>query len=361
VTGDGARGARRPDGADAGRVTLDEVARRAGVSRAAASLAVRGRPGVGEDTRQRVVEVAGRLGYHGRPAPAPPAATGTVGLLVKGRPADDGHANAFYAPVIEGISRACADAGMDLRLDTLPVDDRQVPLATPRMLRAGDVDGLIVLGARLPMAVAERLASMPAVLVDAYVDGRPEGVPPLPSVLSDNAGGAAAVTRYLAGLGHRRIALVGSEPGSFPSIRDRRGGYAAAMADAGLAPLFVDGPHDDPLRCVGPVARLLARPDRPTAVVAANDAVALTLLSHLGIDVPGELSLAGFDDIEAGGLVRPRLTTVSVDKPSMGRTAVTLLRQRIAHPGDPSFTHVQHARVLVRESTAAPSGPDDRA
>ena len=343
-------GAETGAGASATKVTLSEVAALAGVSRAAASLALRGKPGVADGTRQRIFDIAEGLGYRVRPFGAQ-GVSGTVGLLVKAKPADIGSTNAFYAPVIAGISRACAELDLDLRLDSLAVDEHFNPVEVPRMIQAGDVDGLIILGAFLSAPTAALIGTQPVVVVDGYAE---EGTG-LPSVVSDNTGGTARATRHLLGLGHRRVAMVGTLPDSFPSIRDRRTGYTTVMAQAGLEPEYLDAPHDDPQRCVEVVAAALRSGRPPTALVAANDAVALTLLSQLDVDVPGRLSLVGFDDIEATGLVRPRLTTVGVDKQAMGRMAVSLIRHRIAHPDDPAFTQVQHARLVVRESTAAPS------
>lgn len=332
-----------------GRVTLGEVANLAGVSRAAASLALRGKPGVAEATRQRILEIAEGLGYRVRPFGTQGVA-GTIGLLVKARPADIGSTNAFYAPVIAGISRACAELDLDLRLDSLSVDEHFNPIEVPRMIQAADIDGLIILGAFLSAPTATLIGAQPLVLVDGYAaDG-----PAFPSVVSDNTGGVARATRHLIELGHRRIAMVGTLPDAFPSILERRRGYTSAVLEAGLEPIYVDAPHDDPMWCAELVSRELAGDTPPTALVAANDAVALTLLSQLPIDVPGRVSLVGFDDIEAAGLVRPQLTTVGVDKEAMGRLAVTVVRHRIAHPDDPAFTIVQQARLIVRGSTAPP-------
>ncbi|MDQ1289557.1 MAG: lacI-type protein [Actinomycetota bacterium] len=335
-------------GAGGGRVTLSEVAGLAGVSRAAASLALRGKPGVADGTRQRILEIAEELGYRVRPT-AGQGVTGTIGLLVKARQADVGSTNAFYAPVIAGISRACADQELDLRLDSLSVDEHFNPVEVPRMIQAADIDGLIILGAFLSAPSVALVGAQPVVLVDGYA----EGGTCLPSVISDNTGGVASATRHLIGLGHRRIAMVGTMPDAFPSILERRRGYTVAMTEAGLDPFYVDGPHDDPALCAQRFSRVLAD-DPPTAVVAANDAVALTLMSHLELDVPDRISLVGFDDIEASRLVRPGLTTVGVDKEAMGRLAVSLVRHRVAHPDDPVFTVVQQARLILRGSVALP-------
>lgn len=331
------------------RVTLDDVATTAGVSRAAASLALRGKPGVAEGTRQRILDVAGELGYRIRALPTS-SVSGGIGLLVKSKPVDVGSTNAFYAPVIAGISRACADLELDLRLDGLAVDERFDPIEVPRMIQATDIDGLIILGAYLSARTADLLGGQPLVLVDGYA----EDPAAFPSVLSDNVGGAAQATRHLIGLGHSRIAMVGSTPTSFPSILGRRKGYTEAMTAAGLEPRYVDAAHDEGEQCQRGVSELLARDPGVTALVASNDFVALTLLGELRDQVPGRLSLVGFDDIEAAGMVRPQLTTVAIDKQAMGRLAVSLLRHRIANPDDPSFTAVERAQLVVRGSTAPP-------
>ena len=343
-----------PDADGTPRVTLDEVAAEAGVSRAAASLALRGKPGVGDDTRQRILDVAAGLGYRlrlpGQGAGVAAPVTGTIGLLVKSRPADIGSTNAFYAPVVAGISRACTELRLDLRLDSLAVDDRFDPVEVPRMLQAGDVDGLVILGAFLSQPTAAMVGDLPLVLVDGYAAERGR----FPSLVTDNTGCAEEATRHLIRLGHRTIAVAGTSPTAFPSILDRRRGYEQAMAAAGLEPVYADAPHDDPARAARAVVTLLdERPD-VTALVAANDAVALEVLAELGGRVPDGLSLVGFDDIDAAVMVRPRLDTVAVDKQAMGRLAVSLLRHRIANPEDPSFTLVQQARLVVRETSAPP-------
>jgi len=338
-----------PEGGTAARVTLSEVADVAGVSRAAASLALRGKPGVAEMTRQRILTVASDLGYRVRPFAIAPA-TGTIGLLVKSRPVDVGTPNAFYGEVIAGISQACAESELDLRLDTMAVDEHFDPVEVPRMIQTADIDGLIVLGAFLSAPAGTMIGEQPVILVDGYA-AEPNT---FASIVSDNVGGTASATRHLIELGHRRVALVGTSPDTFPSIVERRRGYESAMLAARLEAVFVDAAHDDPAACAAATARMLAADPSVTALVAANDAVALTLLAELPDRVPREISVVGFDDIEAAGMIRPRLDTVAVDKRAMGRLAVSLLRHRIANPGDPSFTLVQHARLIIRESSAPP-------
>lgn len=333
------------------RATLSDVARRAGVSVAAASLALRGKPGVGDGTRRRVEAVARDLEYRARPADR----AGSIGLLVKSRPDDVVAANRFYGPVIAGVTAACAAAGLDVRLDTLPVDEHFNPLGRPRLIGRHSVDGVLVLGAFLSAGAAELVGRLPAVLVDGYAAEPATFV----SVVSDNVGGAAAATARLVALGHRRIALVGTAPDAFPSIVERRYGYTRAMAAARLEPRFIDGHHDHPDPCVQEAVASMRSRGAPTAFVAANDDVAIEILVRLRSRVPHEVSLVGFDGIQAALKIRPRLDTVAVDKRAMGGLAVSLLRHRIEHPREPAFTAIQRTSLVVRETTGPPPHPTE--
>lgn len=332
------------------RVTLQAIAAEAGVSVAAASLALRGKPGVGELTRQRVHAVAAELGYRNRSSTPTTASALTIGLLVKSRPLDLGTTNAFYASVIAGISEACAGAGIDLRLDTLLVDEHFNPVETPRLLESGDIHGVLVLGAYLSAQSATMLGSRPVVLVDGYSSDPDQ----FPSVVTDNHGGVIAATEKFIALGHQRIALVGTTPDAFPSILERRRGYEVAMAAAGLDTIYIDGPHDDPVTSTARTLAALRRRPGITGLVCANDMVALSLVDELRSRIPATISVVGFDDIDAASLIRPRLDTVAVDKMAMGRLAVSLLRHRIANPEDPAFAAVQRAHLIVRESSGPP-------
>ena len=328
------------------RVTLNDVAERAGVSAAAASLALRGLAGVGEDTRDRVARAATHLGYRARPGAERRVGT-TIGLLMKARREQMDETNAFYGPVVAGISAAAAGRGMDVRLDALMVDEHFNPIEVPRLVRSPDIAGLLVLGAFLSDASASLIGTRSTVLVDGYAETA--GV--FATVVTDNVDGASQATRRLIELGHRRIALAGTTADAFPSILERRQGYLTAMAAAGLDPIFVDGHHDEPDVVAAKLRAALVERPEITGVVAANDTVALAILADMPARVPDELSVVGFDDIEAASLVRPRLDTIAVDKPAMGRLAVSLLQHRIDHPDDPPFVAIQPVRLVVRQSS----------
>ena len=327
------------------RVTLTDVAEHAGVSAAAASLALRGLAGVAESTRQRVRAAAVDLGYRGRGSATEQL---TIGLLMKARPHEVGAANAFYGPVMAGITAAAAALAVDVRLDSLPVDEHYDPIEVPRLLDAPGIDGLLVLGAYLSAESARMLGMRPVVLVDGYAEDRRH----FATVITDNLDGAHQATQRLIDLGHRRIAMVGSAPDAFPSILDRRAGYQRAMAAAGLPTRFVDGHHDEPGDVAERFLAALRSDPQITGVVAANDDIAVTIIGELGARVPAEVSVIGFDDIATASKIRPRLDTVAVDKAAMGRLAVAMLLHRVNHPRDPSFTAVQPVELVVRESAA---------
>jgi DNA-binding LacI/PurR family transcriptional regulator len=340
-----------PDGT-ARRVTLDDVAEAAGVSPAAVSLALRGKAGVARATRQRIVDVAARLGYHVRPAKGPPAEY-TIGLLLATRQA--GPPERSYGPVVTAITAACADAGADVRLGTLALDDADEPITVPGLTRHGGVNGFLVLGPWLSRASASMFGRRPVVLIDGDTEDRDV----FSTVVGDDAGGAADATFTLVRHGHRRIVLVGGSENAAPPIVERRRGYAEAMRDSGLQPSFIDGSVDDPEPVAANVISELRRRRRFTAVVGVNDEVALAVLAAAAaarIRVPADLSITGFDDIDATRLVSPKLTTVTVNKQAMGRLATAMLLQRIDKPQDPPFTVLQRARLITRESVAPPPG-----
>jgi LacI family transcriptional regulator len=309
--------------------TLADVAAAVGLSPAAVSLALRGKQGVSEATRDRVAEVARSLGYRtpitvtrqlGKPL--------TIGLVIKTVQGDSPEANRFYAPVMAGIEENCRLHRMDLMLATMPVDAQYQPLEVPRIASDRTCDGLIIVGAHLPPTMAEILEQAPpAILVDAYAEDDA-----FDSVATDNVGGARAAVRYLIDRGHREIAILGTEPDAYPSITQRRRGYDQTMAEAGLTCRYLDAPywHADSAAIAG-VNYLRANPE-VTAIFCANDAVGVALLQAMrqtGIQVPQQVSIIGFDDIDLAAFVSPALTTMSVDKVGMGRMAVTLLAHRL--------------------------------
>ena len=332
------------------RVTLADVARESGVSAAAVSLAVRGEPGVSRQTRDRVVETARRMGYRGVSRTAGRRARQvTLGLIIKAPPGDAPEVNRFYAPVMAGIEEICRIRDVDLLFAAMPVDAQYYPLEVPRLVTERACDGLIVVGAHLSHGTTALLEDgSPAILVDAYAEDVG-----FDSVVSDNVGGARGAVEHLIGRGHREIALVGSDPESFPSILQRRRGYEQAIAEAELRPHIVDVAHYPPEAAAAAALEYVQAHPEVTAAFCCNDDVAVALIQgaqRAGIDVPGGLSVVGYDDVDLARFVTPNLTTMAVDKLEMGRLAVTLLLQRLEFSGGATVQSFIRPRLVERAS-----------
>jgi len=333
--------------------TLADVAAAVGLSPAAVSLALRGKLGVSEATRTRVVDAARRLGYrpvtggsrqHQKPI--------TFGLVINPVHGGIQEANRFYAPVIAGIQASCRSHHVDLMLATMAVDQHQYPIELPRIVTNRTCDGLIVVGTHLsPATTAIFQAAPPAILVDAYADDDA-----FDSVVMDNVGGARIAVEHLVSLGHRNIAVLATEPQAYPSILQRRRGYEQVLAEAGLTPHYVDALYWQPeSAAVVALAYLKAHPE-VTAVFCANDLVAVALLQAArqeGIEVPNRLSVVGYDDIDLAGFVHPALTTMAVDKVGMGRLAVTLLAHRLEFGKECVTQTFVRPTLVERETTRA--------
>lgn len=334
-------------------VTLADVAEAVGLSPAAVSLALRGKAGVSEAARARIVEAARSLGYtaaagistqHRKPM--------TIGLIVKAVHGDAPDLNRFYGPLMAGIESACRTHRIDLMLATMPVDQHYYPIELPRIASDRTCDGIIVVGAHLPPATSNVLRSAPpCVLVDSYAEDDT-----FDSVATDNVGGAHIGVGHLVGLGHRNIAILGTEIQAFPSILQRRRGYEQVIAEAGLAPWYIDVPHWPPESAALVGLEFLKAHPNISAVFCANDAVAIALLQaarQAGIAVPEGFSVVGFDDIDLAAFVSPTLTTMSVDKVGMGRIAVTLLAHRLELGKECVTQTLVRPTLVERESTRA--------
>lgn len=333
------------------KVTLADIARESGVSQATVSLALRNKPGVGEETRERVVKVAYRLGYPVDDVRPDPQLDGinSIGLLLKVRPDDRLRSNYFYAPVLAGIEAFCRQRQINLFYAHMAVDEDNNPVEPPRLLKEQETGGLLVVGALLnPMVtqIIERRQT-PVVLVDAYAEEDDYD-----AVVSDNEEGAYQATSYLIDQGHRHIGIVGTLPHSYPSIQERRQGYLRALAEHDLSPALVDC-HHHPDEAVPVVTEFLKTNRDVTALFVCNDEVAIGVMQaaqSLGRSVPEDLSIIGFDDISLAQHVAPPLTTMRVDKVGMGRLAAQLLLNRIAYPEMGQVRIVLRPRLVVRRS-----------
>ena len=341
------------------KVTIDDIARHSGASRTTVSLVLRDKPGIGSDTRERVWTAAQLLGYQKRP-PAPIEAGQTVlniGLILRSRNRNKlarlPGVNAFYSWVLAGVEAAARPQRMNLLYTTLPVDDDNQPLEFPDHLLAQRLDGVLLVGSFPESTIAE-VANRHAgaiVLVDA-----PAGSHRYDAVISDNQAGGYQAVNHLIRHGHRRIALISPAPEADPNFGQRRDGYLKALREHGLDPFFGKMTKDE---AAAPTAELLRRHPEVTALVGCNDVFAINAMQAaqaLGRRVPEDLSVIGFDDIELAAQITPTLTTMAVDKITMGRLALQSLSYRLAWPEAAKILTVIQPKLIERASVGpAPS------
>ncbi|WP_295014363.1 LacI family DNA-binding transcriptional regulator [uncultured Microbacterium sp.] len=335
------------------RTTIADIARLAGVSPGAVSFALNGRPGVSEQTRQRILEIADA--HQWQPSSAARALVGSragvVGFAVN-RPARTLGTEAFFTDLIAGVQSALAEHGIALQLVVVSSIDEE--LATYRRWRsANQVDGVIVID---PRDDDPRLTLLAALPLPAVVIGSSASADVPPTIWLDDGAAANALFDYLAALGHRRIAYV-SGPEEFQHTRIR-----AEVLDA-LAARAVSGETRvtdfSPAAAAAETRTLLRRAERPTAIVYDNDVMAiagLRVAQEMGVAVPGALSIASFDDSVVTGLVHPSITCLTRDTFALGEQAAQFLLQTI-DAADPLPARRGPAPALtIRESTAAPAG-----
>ena len=330
-----------------------------GVSVATVSRALNGHPEVSEETRRQVQLMAERVGY--RPSMAARALvrgrSNTVGLLWDTSYEAAGRRHPFLASMVIGVKQALS--AVDKHLILLNVDaDQHGPRAYLDIARQFQLDGVLAMAVPGREQALRVLAAseLPSVGIDTEMTG-----PHSACVASDNQAGAMEAVRHLYGLGHRRIATITGPPAMMPA-RLRLAGYREAARELDLARQYVysgDFFFDSGYTYGAGLARLSSR-RRPTAVFAAGDEMALGAMhafADAGLEVPGDIAVVGFDDIEAASLIRPALTTVAQDTLALGTAAVhTLLRFVGGQELSTSSPVLVPTTLIVRQSCGARSG-----
>jgi DNA-binding LacI/PurR family transcriptional regulator len=347
--------------------TVYDVAARAGVSIATVSFTFRQPARVKEPTRLAVEAAAKELGYIPSASARGLAGgrTGALGLLTRayrptdpvlgdsaGSAEDDPNADCrlfplYFDEIGRGVEEECWRRGYAVMLAGATNSNSEAVLTDI----AGRVDGLVILSGAVSDHELERIAERLRVVVVSD----PDLAGSVPHVAVDNAGGMRAVVEHLVEAHRlRRMAFVGAVDDS--DRRERYATFRSTLHDAGLpAP-------DRPIAItVDPRARPRDPIDRdalPEAFVCENDEVALGVmdaLRDLGVNVPGEVAVTGFDGIVAGRLATPRLTTARQPLTRMGAEAVSLLFDRIEHPQEPTVARYFPARLVVRECCGCPA------
>jgi DNA-binding LacI/PurR family transcriptional regulator len=324
------------------RPTMEDVAARAGVSRALVSLVMRGSPKVSATRRSAVLAAAAELGYspHAMARSLASRTSHVLGVMVS-----DLH-NPFWAEVVDGLDLHSRAAGFELVINTGGMDpsrERQA-LASLASFRPA---GIALLGPVVPSSAVEAAAQEgPLVLVS-----RSSRLSIVDTVNDDGKTGSALAVDHLVSLGHREIVHIDGGNGS--QAAPRRTGYRLAMERHGLAPRVVRGEYTE---AAGAAAiRSLTTPF--TAVIAANDLNAvgvLSALAELGLRVPEDVSVVGYDNTWLAALRHIGLTTIDQPRHEMGRLAAEALAARVRGEAPKPARLVVQPSLVVRATTAPP-------
>ena len=343
--------------------TLADVARQAGVVAMTASRAINGRGYVSEDVRRRVLKAAQQLNYS--PNMAARQLKGNrpcaIGILLPDI------SNPFCTELVNGVRQIFDPEGYTIFIAATYRSAEQ-EAASLHAFCEHRVDGMIVAtrGTKIGDTLLKQVARQRIPMVTI---GRPVVIPHVDSVTADHAGGAFAVVEHLIALGHRRIGFIGISPEDAPTLR-RYDGYRAALEahNIELLPEYTVGPPGAPAYATQEdgfegLMRLAKLPVPPTAVFARNDFAAMGAMraAHsMGLTVPGDMAIAGFDNIPMAAFTTPPLTTVDQFTFDQGIAAGRFLLERItgevAHPRRDSMLQ---CTLLVRESTD-PSAVQDK-
>ncbi|MCY3832896.1 MAG: LacI family DNA-binding transcriptional regulator [Chloroflexi bacterium] len=332
------------------KVTLQQVAEAAGVSKATASLALSNNPRISEPTRQRVLEAVEALGYvyNQRAASLRTQRSYTIGLIIKDV------SNPFNAELTSGAESQLADHDYSLVLATTDDDlDKQSRLVQTMLER--DVDGLIFspVAQTTTASMQDLMQYCPLVLLIPYYQKLAADC-----VGMDDENGTARALEHLIQLGHRRIAFVGgfaaqaTRSRRLASYRDtlqrHNIGFDPALCIA--SPVTLRGGYEA-------VHQLLRLPRPPTAAYCYSDVNAFGVMLGLraaGLEAGKDFAVIGFDDVPEASLWHPSLTTVSADPRGLGEKAAQLIHRRISMPDAPVRRIIMPSHLVIRDSTAPP-------
>ncbi|WP_189552140.1 LacI family DNA-binding transcriptional regulator [Streptomyces lavendofoliae] len=334
------------------RPTMADIARRAGVSKVAVSYALNDQPGVSEGTRASIKAIAEELGW--RPNSAARALSGAraqaVGLVVR-RPARTLGVEQFFMEFVSGIEGVLSGRSYALMLQMVETHQQETAVHR-RWWGEGRVDGVFLVDLH---SADTRVHAVEELGLPAVVVGPPGTSGSLPSVWSDDGESVREIVRYLAALGHRRVARVAG-PVELAHTAERDAAMLDVCREAGLpepAVVHTDYTGDEGARAA---RRLLIGPDRPTAMVFDNDIMAVAALSvaqELRLDVPADLSIVAWDESPLTRVVRPALSAVSRDIPAYGARAAEALLASVAGERVADVREGP-ARLVPRGSTSPP-------
>jgi LacI family transcriptional regulator len=331
--------------------TIKDVAKKSGVSIATVSLVVNNNPRISAETKKKVLKAIKTLNYY----PSRSARglvskkTGNIGFILT-----DDHflrTEPFYTRIFLGAEFEARDGEYYILLTTIKSDyKKNDPL--PRFILNKNVDGIIVAG-KIPQNLIDRLSAlkMPIVFVDYSTN-----INSCPLVLIDNVEGGIMATSHLIELGHTNIAFISGDI-EHPSLYERFNGYKQTLEKSNIPIreeyISIESKYPDRQNGYNAAKQLFGRPNEITAVFACNDAMAIGVMHYLkdnGYKIPADVSVIGFDDVEADLLLDPPLTTLRVPKIELGAEAFRIMRSHLN--GNKSNKKVLvPVELIVRSST----------
>jgi len=326
---------------------MDDVARRAGVSRSLVSLVMRGSPRVSDAARHAVHSAADELNYRPNLAARQLASkrTLTVGLVL-----NDLH-NLFFPEVTDAIHALASERGYRILINSGMQQARAEQSAVESLIDL-QVDALLLAGTVLDdETIVEASERVPVCVIGRCLDHRS-----VDTINNDNRLGSRLVVEHLYDLGHRRICHI--DGGTGAGAADRRDGYIDAMGERGLEPVVIAGEFTEQAGAHAARA-LLEHAEVPTAIYAANDLSALGALGVLrqaGLDVPEQMSVVGYDNTALASFGYVQMTSVEQQRAQIGQLAMSAVLSRLDQPGRPAVAAVVTPELLIRSTTgAAPS------
>jgi len=340
----------------ANSVKLQDVAQLAGVSIGTASQALNNRPSVAQETRVRVFDAARTLGYplketHNGADENP---LSIIGLLTKHDHGFPFEVNAFYSYIHAGVESECRHYNLSLMFSNIEVDPYNHPVGWPAMITEKRIDGLILAGTFIENTIGllGQHVDIPIVLVDSYGPHLP-----FDSVVIENVTGATTAMNHLLSEGHTHIGLIGWAKKSSPGVNERYIGYNRSLEAHNISTRYIEESGLNREEGYNATTRLLRRAPEVTAIFACNDLTAIGAIHaarDMGLAVPGDLSIIGFDNIDMAREVTPALTTIHVYKTWLGIFGVRQLIARALNPEQPKTMTTIMTDLIVRESTGHP-------
>ncbi len=266
--------------------------------------------------------------------------------------------NPFYSYVQLGVEGECRRRGLSLMMSSIEVDERNRPVHWPAMLSDQRIDGLLLIGTFIEdmVDIIHQRLNVPIVLVDGYAPRLN-----LDSVVSDNFRGGQTAIEYLVNCGHRHIGLIGSNEKSPPSVLKRRYSYFSTLRRYGISDTYAIDTLMTRDHAYEATRSLLTKNPPVTAIFGVNDDVAIGVINaahDMGLSIPEDISVVGFDNIDLSKAITPSLTTIHVYKSWMGILGVRALLERAQNPDQPKIANVVATQLLVRDSVRVRNGKE---